>query len=339
MSAGVFLETERLVLRDKRPADFDFVASLYADPRVMRFIGDGATLDRGEVEARFFRVLAIEGEPGHERWDAFKIVERKADGAALGQAGLLRCAIDGAPEVEIGWWLAPAAWGRGYATEAALALRDFAFGELRLDHLSVVLHAENAKSVAVAERIGGVRTGPAVYRERSVTRYRVRNSPHLNAVQTNDMLKRDLTTSYPRSVRDKVAGVVQIGRAIDKGIATANGLNGEYNYDCPMDKGVLSFLGIDGNALLDVIKGAQSESEIEAWVKPYAAKKTPQEIEAFNAEFLSHGPAAGSDAEKYFLNLRGECAPDRTDVTTWPDLLDLDEKRTVPKRELAGSKH
>ena len=50
------------------------------------------------------------------------------------------------------------------------------------------------------------------------------------------MLKRDLTTSYPRSVRDEVLGVVQLGRAIDKGIAFANGLNGEYNYDCPMDK-------------------------------------------------------------------------------------------------------
>jgi hypothetical protein len=146
------------------------------------------------------------------------------------------------------------------------------------------------------------------------------------------MLKRDLTTAYPRSVRDKVHGVVQLGRAIDKGIATANGLNGEYNYDCPMDKGVFDFIGIDGNALLGVIKNAQSESEVEAYVKPFVEKKSPHEIEHFNAEFLSHGPQAGSDAEKYFLTLRGEVAPDRTDVSTWPDLLDLDEKRDVPRR-------
>ena len=149
------------------------------------------------------------------------------------------------------------------------------------------------------------------------------------------MLKRDLTTSYPRSVREKLFGVVQLGRAIDKGTATANGLNGEYNYDCPMDKGVFDFLGIDGNVLLDVIKNAQSESEVEAYVKPFVDKKSPQELEHFNAEFLSHGPQAGSDAEKYFLSLRGEVAPDRTDVTTWPDLLDLDEKRDVPRRVLA----
>jgi uncharacterized protein DUF5069 len=149
------------------------------------------------------------------------------------------------------------------------------------------------------------------------------------------MLKRDLTTSYPRSVRDELFGVVQLGRAIDKGIAYANGLNGEYNYDCPMDKGIFDFLGIDGNALLDVIKNAQSESEIEAYVKPFVDKKSPQELEHFNAEFVSHGPQPGSDGEKYFLGLRNDVAPDRTDVTTWPDLLDLDEKRDVPRRVLA----
>jgi hypothetical protein len=146
------------------------------------------------------------------------------------------------------------------------------------------------------------------------------------------MLKRDLTTSYPRSVREKTLGVVQLGRAIDKGIALANGLNGEYNYDCPMDKAVLGFLGVDGNALLEVIKKANSESEIEAYLKPFVDRKSPQEIEAFNADFVTHAPKAGTPGAEYFLELRNQVAPDRTDVTTWPDLLDLDEKRDVPRR-------
>ncbi|MDP9105177.1 MAG: GNAT family N-acetyltransferase [Candidatus Eremiobacteraeota bacterium] len=175
MADGVFLETPRLVLREKRPDDFEFIASLYTDENVMRWIGDGHTLAHDEVEARFFRVLEIQSEPGHERWDAFKILARKSDGVRVGQAGLLRCAIDGEPEVEIGWWLAPFAWGFGYATEAAGALRDFAFAELKLDHLSIVLHAENVRSVAVARRIGGQYAGKAVYRDRSVTRYLVRD--------------------------------------------------------------------------------------------------------------------------------------------------------------------
>jgi hypothetical protein len=146
------------------------------------------------------------------------------------------------------------------------------------------------------------------------------------------MLKRDLTTSFPRSVRDTQLGVVQLARAVDKGIALANGLQGEYNFDCPMDKGVFGFLGVDGNALLDVIKKAQSESEIEAYLKPFVDQKTPQEIQAFNAEFLKHEPQKGSDAETYFLDLRNQVGPGRTDVTTWADLLDLDEKRDVPRR-------
>ncbi len=171
MPDGAFLTTARLALCDRRPEDLDFLASLYADPRVMRWIGDGATYGYGEIEARYARIDADAATSGRERWDAFKVLKRRDDGAALGQVGLLRCEIDGAPDVEIGWWLAPFAWGRGYATEAATALRDFAFRDLRLERISVVLHAQNERSVAVARRIGGELAGTAVYRGRSVTRY------------------------------------------------------------------------------------------------------------------------------------------------------------------------
>jgi hypothetical protein len=145
------------------------------------------------------------------------------------------------------------------------------------------------------------------------------------------MLKKDLTTSYPRSAREKLDGVVQVPRAIDKGIAAANGTNGEYNFDCPMDRGVFGFLGVDGNDVLAVIKKAASEAEVDAYFKPFIAKKSGAEIAAFNEQFLAGGPHdPGSQA--YFDELRNAAAPDRTDVTTWVDLLDLDEKRPVPQR-------
>ena len=142
----------------------------------------------------------------------------------------------------------------------------------------------------------------------------------------------DLRTSYPRSVKEKIDGVVMIARTIDKGKAFAAGTNGEYNYDCPMDKGVFSFLGIDGNDLLAQIKNAKTDAEVETYLRSLIATKSPQEIEEFNREFLSHAPEPGSDGEKYFLDLRNQVAPERTDVTTWADLLDLDEKRDVPLR-------
>jgi hypothetical protein len=143
----------------------------------------------------------------------------------------------------------------------------------------------------------------------------------------------DLTTSYPRSVHDKLFGLVQIGRTIDKGVALAHGNIGDYHYNCPMDQAVFGFLGIDHEALLNEIK-TKNVDEVYAYVKPFIEKKSPAEIEAWNAEWVKSGPSS-EESQQYFNQLRNEVAPDRTDVTAWADLLDLDEKRSVPKRETA----
>jgi hypothetical protein len=145
----------------------------------------------------------------------------------------------------------------------------------------------------------------------------------------------DLTTSYPASVHTKLHGIVQLQRTIDKGKALAHGTIGEYHYNCPMDKHVFDFLGIDHDALLDVIKSAASDAEISEYVAPYVHAKSAEEIEAFNREWLLHAPEKGSKSEQSFLELRSQVAPDRTDVTAWVDLLDLDEKRPVPHRVAA----
>jgi hypothetical protein len=140
----------------------------------------------------------------------------------------------------------------------------------------------------------------------------------------------DLTKTYPRSVHDKWLGIVQLGRALDKGKAKAHGTLGEYNYDCPMDNAVFGFLGMNGEEFLGVIKNAKNDAEIEAYAKPFVDKKSPAEIAQWSHEWVSHAPEG--DSKKYFLDLRNQVAPDRTDVTTWADLLDLDEKRPVPMR-------
>jgi hypothetical protein len=142
----------------------------------------------------------------------------------------------------------------------------------------------------------------------------------------------DLTTSYPRSVRDKVAGVVMLARTIDKAKAKAKGTLGEYHYNCPMDQAVFGVLGIDHEKFLATVTSAKNDAEIEAYAKSFAEKKSAAEIEAWNAGFLQYAPAPGSEAETYFLDLRKQVAPERTDVTAWADLLDLDEKRNVPRK-------
>jgi hypothetical protein len=145
----------------------------------------------------------------------------------------------------------------------------------------------------------------------------------------------DLTTTYPASVRETMHGIVQLKRTIDKGKAQAAGTTGEYNYDCPMDKHLFEFLGIDGSELLDVIKSANSDAEISEFVAPYVHAKSDEEIAAFNAEWLKYGPEPGTPAAGYFATMLKDVAPDRTDITAWADLLDLDEKRPVPQRVAA----
>ncbi len=144
----------------------------------------------------------------------------------------------------------------------------------------------------------------------------------------------DLTQTYPRSVREKVLGIVQLARTIDKGKAKAYGRLGEYNYDCPMDKALFEYLDMNGDELLRVIGNAKNDAEIEAYCKPFVAKKSAGDLERWNHEWLTHRPEGRS--LEYFLELRNAVAPDRTDVTSWADLLDLDEKRSVPRREASA---
>ena len=123
-----------------------------------------------------------------------------------------------------------------------------------------------------------------------------------------------------------------LARTADKAKAKAHGNLGEYHYNCPMDAAVFSFLGFDHEQFLETVTAARDDRAIEAFVREYAAKKSPAEIERWNAEFLAHAPEPGSDGATFFVDLRSKIAPDRTDVTAWADLLDLDEKRDVPRK-------
>ena len=146
------------------------------------------------------------------------------------------------------------------------------------------------------------------------------------------------TTAYPRSVSERYLGIVQLGRTIDKATMVANGTIGEYHYNCGMDQALFAEFGIEAEKLAavvaDAVKSGQGMPLIEAYVKPLVQKKAPLELESFNTKTLNHRPTGESLAA--FDKLRSTIAPDRTDVTTWPDLLDLDEKRSVPKRTSAA---
>lgn len=148
---GTTLTTERLVLRPWRASDREPFAAMNADPEVMEFFE--ATLTREESEAFADRIER--GFEEHGGWGWF-VIEHRASGAFLGFGGLARVRFEAhfTPAVEIGWRLARAAWGHGYATEAAREVVRFAFEELGLDEVVAFAVPANERSVAVMRRLG-----------------------------------------------------------------------------------------------------------------------------------------------------------------------------------------
>jgi len=145
------IETERLLLRKPRPGDAEALVEAISDPEVMRHIGDGSTGGLAAAEHAIERWLQRWEESGVGQF----VVERREDGRFVGRAGFLVWdpeTWEPAPrgETEIGWTLVRACWGHGYATEAALALRDWT-DRPRL--ISLIQHG-NLRSVRVAEKLG-----------------------------------------------------------------------------------------------------------------------------------------------------------------------------------------
>ncbi len=145
----------------------------------------------------------------------------------------------------------------------------------------------------------------------------------------------DLTKTVPRSVKDTSLGsIVMLARTTDKARAFSAGTVGEYHFNCGMDQKVLAFVGIDHEEFAK-LASSNDDAKLLAALRERYLKKSPAEIAAFNEDYLTLSPDKGSDSEKYFIDLRTKLAPDRTDITTWPDLLDLDEGREVPRLQAA----
>ena len=141
----------------------------------------------------------------------------------------------------------------------------------------------------------------------------------------------DLRASYPRSMRETLAGHVHLGRMIDKCRAVLAGTEGEYVYPCPLDLRLLEFAQVSADQFTEAVRTG-SDAEVVEWFLANAAPHTAEEIEAWNKMMLTRGPDTEEKWER-FKQLRDAVSPTRTDITSWADLLDLEEKRPVPKRE------
>ena len=149
----VTLETARLRLRQFSEADLDAYAVMCADPDVMRYLGTGVTMNRGETWR------AIAGMLGHWQLRGYGMwaLESRQTGELVGRAGFIN--PEGWPGFELGWVLGKPHWGKGYATEAAREAQRYAYEVLKRDRfISLIRHA-NTPSIRVAERLGSKLAG------------------------------------------------------------------------------------------------------------------------------------------------------------------------------------
>ncbi len=146
----IVLETERLILRHFHLLDVAAMQRIFGDAEVMRF-------GPGVQTAEWIRNW-VQGclENYYPKWGfgPWAVVEKRRR-ETIGYCGLFYFPdVARQPEVEIGYRLARAVWGQGYATEAVLAVRDYAFNVLCLQRLIAMIDPQNVPSIRVAEKAG-----------------------------------------------------------------------------------------------------------------------------------------------------------------------------------------
>jgi RimJ/RimL family protein N-acetyltransferase len=145
------IRTERLLLRRWRPSDREPFAAMNADPEVTAYLQGVRT---GEQSDAF--VDRIERHWGEHGWGLWA-VEVPGESPFIGYVGLWPADVVAAGAVEVGWRLARASWGRGYATEAAREALRHGFTEVGLAEIVSFTVLQNERSWRVMERIGLVR--------------------------------------------------------------------------------------------------------------------------------------------------------------------------------------
>ena len=173
------LESERLLLRRVVPDDLAFFARIHALPAVAQYLDPGG-LPRSPERTAAWLQFTLESYQRHAL--GYLAVLRKADNALIGRCGLMELVVETtvpehgfrqgwfgdatAPadipltfECELGYTFDPSVWGRGFATEAACCVRDYARDVLRLSYAISAILPQNARSRRVAERSGARAAG------------------------------------------------------------------------------------------------------------------------------------------------------------------------------------
>lgn len=144
-----FIETERLAFYSWSADQIDDLIALHSDPEVSRYLTmSGKPWTQKQAETR----LAVWLEEFRQHKMGKLRLIRKSDNALVGRAGYSLYPLTGEPE--LGYALFREQWGKGYALEAAFALRDWLFRETEHDHFLGFADVRNMASIAILQRIG-----------------------------------------------------------------------------------------------------------------------------------------------------------------------------------------
>ncbi|HEX8511540.1 MAG TPA: GNAT family N-acetyltransferase [Allosphingosinicella sp.] len=165
------LETPRLRLRGFRANDLDAQWASMTDPDVVRFLG-GVPQSREETWRKILASPGLWALVGYGYW----VAERREDGAYLGQIGFADFKRDMTPGIEgipeMGWIMASAAQGQGYATEAVLAALAWADDVLGGREIVAIISHDNGASIRIAEKAGFSSREEAVYKGEPILLFR-----------------------------------------------------------------------------------------------------------------------------------------------------------------------
>jgi [ribosomal protein S5]-alanine N-acetyltransferase len=142
------LETNRLKLRHISMADVPVYHSFFSDQETMRFYP--ATRSLEETKEFVKRQLRRYEKDGFGPW----AVSLKSADLLLGYCGLINQTVDSKTELEIGYLIGRAYWRQGFASEAAIGCRDYAFHVLGFDRLISLIDPANVASIGVARKVG-----------------------------------------------------------------------------------------------------------------------------------------------------------------------------------------
>ena len=138
----------------------------------------------------------------------------------------------------------------------------------------------------------------------------------------------DLTKTFPRSPREVIAGYVVAGRTLDKCRAVLAGTNGEYHFDCPLDKTFLEFVGITAAAFKDFVATGATDAEVAEWITTHSKITDEQERVVWNNKMRYTRPCDMTPELQVFLEgYIPNCLRKNRPVYVWFDVYDIEEQR------------